>query len=270
MTTTHPEAQALNGLVALPIDQVHPSPNNPRETLTDIEALAQSINEVGLIQPIVVQRIPGVAGYQILAGHRRFAAVQLLRWGKVPCLIRRDMLPDEELLLMLVENGQRAGLDPVEEARALNRLHAAGMTDKEIALKIGRSQPYVSNRLVLLSLPIEEQEQLRNKLLTIGAATEKARVDSGRTKPRAKGKKSAQHLSIHHELGSRARARCQRLAHKSRGAASVGGVACGECWESVIRADERQHLHDASAAQHECVLCGTPHDADATTIKAVS
>ena len=261
MTATAPE-QALTGLAAVLADQIHPSPNNPRDNLTGIDDLATSIREVGLIQPLVVQRIPGYPGVQIVAGHRRYAAVRKLGWAKVPCIIRRDMLPDEELLAMLVENGQRADLDPIEEARALNKLRAAGMPMVEIGRKIGRSQMHVSDRLTLLSLPIEEQEQLRAGAITISAATVKARTDSGRTRARAKGKKSAQHLSITHELGTRARARCQRLGHKSKGAASVGGIACGECWESVIRADERDHLHKVSEDRGRCVLCDVIHDAD--------
>ncbi|MBZ5736465.1 ParB/RepB/Spo0J family partition protein [Nocardioides sp. TRM66260-LWL] len=259
----HPDnVTALTGMAAIPVAQVRPSPNNIRENLTGIDELALSIRENGLIQPLVVQRIPGEPGFQIVAGHRRYAAILRLDWPKVPCIIRRDMLPDEELLAMLVENGQRAGLDPIEEARALKRLKATGLSDAEVGRKVGRNQAYVSNRLVLLALPVEEQEQLRAGGITVGAATEAARIESGRTRPGAKGKKSSQHFSLHHALGTRARARCQRLGHKAKGAASVGGIACGECWESVVRADERQHLHDVSAAQDKCVLCGVEHDPD--------
>lgn len=256
----------LNGLLAVPVDQVHPSPNNPREHLTDIDDLARSISEVGLIQPIVVQKIPGQPGYQVVAGHRRRAAVLKLGWHKVPVLVRRDMLPDEELLAMLVENGQRSGLDPIEEARALNKLKQGGLTDTEIGRKIGRSNAHVWGRLQLLKLPVEEQEQLRAKTITIGAAIDKAKTDSGSTyRPRKGREKSAAYLSINHDLGTRARARCQRLGHKSKGAKSVGGVACGECWESVIRADERQTLHNQSEQRGRCVLCDVEHDPDRGT-----
>jgi ParB family chromosome partitioning protein len=137
-----------------------------------------------------------------------------------------------------------------------------GLSDQDIGRKVGRNQVYVSNRLVLLTLPIEEQEQLRVKAVTIGAATALARLTSGRTRPAAKGKKSPQYLSVHHDLAARARARCQRLAHKAKGGASVGGIACGECWESVIRADERAHLHDQSEQRGRCVLCETERGPD--------
>lgn len=252
--------RALQGLMAIKLDELHPSAANPREHLKDIEGLAASMREVGLIQPLVVQRIPGKPGFQIVAGHRRHAAAKLLGLADVPCVVRRDMLPDEELLTMIIENGQRAGLDPIEEARAFNRLKAMGHSDKAIGAKVGHNQVYVSNRLVLLSLPVEEQEQLRAGVVTITASVSQARLDSGRTRPRAKGKKSAQYLSVHHGLSRLARARCQRLAHKSKGAASVGGVACGECWESVIRADERKTLHDQSDQRGRCVLCDSHQD----------
>lgn len=256
--------EPLGGLVALQVNEVQPSPNNPRENLTGIDELAVSIRENGLIQPIVVQRIPGQKKLQILAGHRRYAACVKLGWTKIPAIIRRDMLPDEELLLMLVENGQRAGLDPIEEGRALSKLKSQGLSDNDIARKIGRSNAYVWGRIKLLSLPIEEQEQLRAGTITIGAATDKARTDSGSMyKPRKGREKSAAHLSLTHDLGTKARARCQRLGHKSKGAKSVGGVACGECWETVIRADERQALHDQSNTRGRCVLCDTTHDPNA-------
>jgi ParB family chromosome partitioning protein len=254
----------LNGFAMVALDHLHPSPNNPRENLKGIDELASSIREIGIIQPIIAQRIPGHPGLQIVAGHRRHAAAQRAGLTEVPVVVRRDLLPDEELLTMLVENGQRAGLDPIEEARALRQLKSMGLTDAEIGRKVGRTQVFVGNRLALLSLPVEEQEQVRAGTTTLSAATAKARVDSGRTRPTAKGKKSAQHLDLNHELGARARARCQRLGHKSKGAASVGGIACGECWESVIRADERQHLHDQSNQRGRCVLCDTANPAPAT------
>jgi hypothetical protein len=83
-------ARAIEGLVELPVDHVHPSPNNPREKLTDIDDLAASIRQVGLIQPLVVQptnRDDQADAYQIIAGHRRYAAALLLGWLNVPCLV---------------------------------------------------------------------------------------------------------------------------------------------------------------------------------------
>ncbi|WP_067428463.1 ParB/RepB/Spo0J family partition protein [Nocardioides jensenii] len=250
-------ARPVRGLAIVDVEEIHPSPNNPRENLTGLDELAQSIYENGLIQPLIVQKIPGIDGFRVVAGHRRLAAAKLARIKELPCVIRKDLLPDDELLAMLVENGQRADLDPIEEARALRKLKNKGMTDQDIARKIGRSQGHVSARITLLSLPTEEQEQLRAGFGTITAAVKKARIESGRTRPGAAGKKSAAHLSTSHDLATKAANRCRSLGHKRGGGASVGGVACGECWETVIRANEREVLNDQSNERGRCVLCDT-------------
>lgn len=246
----------LKGLAAIPVGNVHPSPNNPRETLSDIGELAVSIREVGLIQPIVVQKI-AEGRFQIIAGHRRYAAIKKLGWKDVPCLIRRDMLPDEELLAMLVENGQRSGLDPIEEARALGKLKSAGMVDIEIARKVGRSQSYVSGRLALLALPTEEQEELRHGIVGVTAAVEKARTDSGKVRKSKKPSSSRTHLNAIHPLANRAKARCQRIHARNGRVKGVGGVACGECWESVIRTDEREAAYTRMNQSGKCPTCDT-------------
>jgi ParB family chromosome partitioning protein len=256
-------ARPVRGLAIIPLADIHPSPNNPRENLTGLDELAASIREQGLIQPLIVQKIPGVDGFRIVAGHRRHAAARIARIAELPCVIRKDLLPDEELLAMLVENGQRANLDPIEEARALRKLKSQGLSGQDIARKIGRSLPYVAGRLTLLSLPVEEQEQLRSGFGTLTQAVAKARVASGRTRPGAVGKKSGAYLATSHPLATKVANRCTSLKHKNKGSASVGGVGCGECWEQVIRASEREALHDQSNQRGRCVLCDTDHDPDA-------
>lgn len=254
------EATALTGLAAIPVGALRPSPNNVRECLTGIDELGASIRENGLIQPLVVQKVPGHDGFQIVAGHRRFAAVQRLGWAKVPCVIRRDMLPDEELLAMLVENGQRAGLDPIEEARALNRLkHTMGIGEAEVARRIGRPLSFVTTRIMLLSLAPERQEEVRAGVTTLTAAKEEARVESGRVRPNAIGRAPSAHLSTHHPLAERVKTRCVQANHSRGKGVGVGGVACGECWEAVIRADERERTQAASATAGRCLTCGTQH-----------
>lgn len=271
MNDTFTEAKALGGLAAVPIGELHASPNNPREHLTDIDGLAISLRENGMIQPIVAQKIPGEDGYRILAGHRRYAAALRLGWAKVPVIIRRDMLPDQELLTMLVENGQRAGLDPIEEARALAKLkQQTGLNDAQVGAKVGYSQAKVSGRIALLALPVEEQEELRAGQRTIGAAVDAARRTSGRTNPGARGKTSPSHLGTRHPLATRAHNCCKAAGHKASSSKSVGGVACGECWEAVIRANEREQLHAQSHARGRCVLCDVPHDPDANPLAVVS
>lgn len=254
---------ALGGFAAVPVAQVHPSPENPRERLEDIAELAQSIRENGLIQPIVVQRMPGEPGYRIVAGHRRHAAVQKLGWAKVPCVVRRDMLPDEELLAMLVENGQRAGLDPIEEARALQRLINGGLTIAEVARRVGRSVATVNGRLLLLQLPIGEQEEVRAGHYTLTHATnlvrDVRRADRERQNPvarpvgRPKGATTRPHFGPTHPLAQRVRARCDH-----RGTPKVNGVGCGPCWEETIRLDAIDGIEGEDVGPVTFTIAGVP------------
>ncbi len=236
--TTRP----LNGLAAITLDELHPSPNNPRTSLDGIDDLATSIREQGLIQPLVVQKIPGQPGYQIIAGHRRHAALRLLRWETAPCVIRRDMLPDEELLAMLTENGQRAGLDPIEEARACQKLANGGQGQGDIARRLGRSTAWVQQRLMLLTLPAEEQEEVRAGHYSLTHALNVIRdgrlrqrqADNPVARPvgRPKGAKTKPYFGHTHPLAATVMRVCSH-----RGSPKVGGVGCGSCWENVIRAD---------------------------------
>lgn len=241
-------------LVEVLLDQVHPDADNPRESLGDLTDLMASMAEQGLIQPLIVRRTQGEdERLVIIAGHRRHEAARRLGWRRIEVIVRRDMPPDDVLAKMLVENGQRAGLDPIEEARALLRLKTLGdLSDNEVGGKVGLSQATVSGRLALLQLPAEEQEAIRARRLGVGAGVRMARIASGRVRPTGIGR--AWHLGPDHPLSTKAAARCRRLGHKA--GRKVGGMACGECWESVIRADERQHLHDHHAATGMCPLCG--------------
>lgn len=235
------EAQPLLGLAAIPAGDVHPSPDNPRENLTDLDDLAASIKETGLLQPIVVQKIPGRDGYQIVAGHRRHAAMRKLGWAKVPAIIRRDLLPDEELLAMLVENGQRSDLDPIEEAHAYQRLVLMGLTHADVARRVGRSKATVASRLALLTLPTDEQEEIRAGALKLAHVSRRAKDErqaarlragaSGRGRPI--GVKTKPYFGDTHPLAGAVRASCDH-----RGRPKVGGVGCGECWEQAIRTDQ--------------------------------
>lgn len=234
---------ALGGFLAIPIDQVHPSPNNPRQHLYDIPELVLSIQANGLIQPIVVQKIHD--GYQIVAGHRRREACARLGWAKVPCIVRRDLLPDEELVAMLVENGQRSGLDPIEEARALRSLVRGGLTITAAAKRVGKAASHVSNRLMLLELPQAEQEELRAGHYTVthaqtlvrSAREASRRRQDAEARPvgRPKGVKTKPYFGDTHPLASTVRRICDH-----RGTPKVGGVGCGGCWETAIRADAQE------------------------------
>lgn len=265
MSRAAPLPARHQSLVEVRLSDLLPDPDNPRDDVGDVSELAASMQSAGLLQPIVARCRATDGRFVVVAGHRRLAAAQELGWSTVPVILRRDMRPDEVLAAMLIENGQRRDLDPIEEARAFARLKAQMQcSDVELARRIGRSQSQVSSRLALLALSIEEQDQVRDGTMKLVEATAKARIASGRVKPGAIGRPAPGHLNTAHPLASRAKARCIRLQHSRGRGVGVGGIACGECWESVIRADERDHLHTHSASTGQCALCSTPLPGKAT------
>ncbi len=141
---------------------------NPRQRSLDIDQLAASIREYGLLQPLVVRRDPtNSARYQLVAGHRRLAAIKLLleetqtpKWRRVPATVRGED-SDQAYVLALVENLQREDLSPREESEALARLvRERNWTTVQVAAAIKRSQSYVSKRL-----RVYEDKSLRNLIL---------------------------------------------------------------------------------------------------------
>lgn len=220
-----------------------PDPDNPREDVGDIVDLAASMAAAGLLQPIIARRDVNSGRLVVVAGHRRLAAAQRLGWAHVPTIIRRDMRPDRVLAAMLIENGQRANLDPIEEARALHRLliqHEIS-SHAELARLVGRNQPYVSARLALMDLTPAEQEEVRVGHMKLIEATHRGRINSG--KVRKEGQTKGWHLAPAHPLAAQVKARCVRLGHV-RGR-TVGGIGCGECWEAIehVRSEGWFHLY---------------------------
>lgn len=240
-------------LASVPVTDLRPDPENPREKIldTDVEELADSIAEVGLLQPIVARQTP--KGLVVVAGHRRLTAVKMLGWTHVNVIVKPDMRPDHVIAAMLIENGQRRDLDPIEEARGLRKLKALeDLTDLQVAKKVGRTQAFVSGRLALLQLSADDQARVRAGDLGIVQATVLGRVNSGKIRP--EGRKEESYFGVTHDLASRAAARCKRLGHGFRKIA--GGQGCGECWESVIRADERDQAQQRHATTGTCPTCG--------------
>lgn len=137
----------------LPVQNLQPNPFQPRGKIKDheIEELAQSIKSYGIIEPIVVADTP--AGYQIIAGERRWRAAQQLGHKEVPVTIRKTS-PKGMLEMALVENVQRRDLNPLERAQAFRQLmRNFGYANSELAEKVGKSPSYISNSLRLLKLP---------------------------------------------------------------------------------------------------------------------
>jgi ParB family transcriptional regulator, chromosome partitioning protein len=155
----------------LPIDRVVPNPRQPRSAF-DEDALAElvfSIREIGLLQPVVVRRV-GIDQYELVAGERRLRACREAGLAVIPAIIR-DTDDDAMLRDALLENLHRADLNPLEEAAAYQQLLSDfGCTQDELARRIGRSRPQVSNTLRLLRLPPDVQRRVAAGVLSAGHA----------------------------------------------------------------------------------------------------
>ena len=135
------------------IKDIQKNPYQPRKEFSEekIQELAQSIKENGLIQPIIVRKSP-VLGYEILAGERRYRASIAAGLSEVPVIVKQ--LSDQDMMLhSIIENLQRENLNPIEEAKAYQSLIDKGFTHTEIAGKMGKSRPYITNLVRLLGLP---------------------------------------------------------------------------------------------------------------------
>lgn len=161
-----------SGAVEIDIDLLAPSPMQPRHQLDDgkLEELTRSVNAHGVIQPILVRRTGDT--YRIIAGERRWRAAQQAGLKKVPVVVREVTDGDEQLLeLALIENLQRENLNPVDEARAYQRLaEEFSMTQDQIAAAVGKDRSSVANFLRLLKLPQEVLAALAGGALSTGHA----------------------------------------------------------------------------------------------------
>ncbi|MGE0882398.1 MAG: ParB/RepB/Spo0J family partition protein [Blastocatellales bacterium] len=158
-------------LLEVDIDLIEPNPDQPRLHFNEskLEELAQSIRSNGLVQPILLRRVSN-GRYQIVAGERRWRAAQKAGLHKVNAVIRS--IPDAKLLeLALIENIQRQELNPIEEAQAYQRLiQNLGLTQDEVAKRVGKDRSSIANYLRLLKLPAKIQQMLEEDLLTMGHA----------------------------------------------------------------------------------------------------
>lgn len=153
-------------LMLLRPEEIHPNPHQPRRTFDreELTGLAASIRENGILQPLSVRKTP--EGYELIAGERRLRAAGEVGLSRVPCVVSRT---DDRgsSVLALIENLQRSNLNFFEEAEAIGRLMAShGMTQEEVALRLGKSQPAVANKLRLLKLSPEVREEILRARLT--------------------------------------------------------------------------------------------------------
>jgi ParB family transcriptional regulator, chromosome partitioning protein len=176
-TGVHVESLAAS-VAEVPIDALTPNPRQPREIFDEeeLEGLATSLRDVGMLQPLVVRPSVG-GGFELIAGERRLRAARLVGMDVVPVLVRHT--DDADLLKeALVENIHRVQLNPLEEAAAYQQLLAEfGFTQEELATRLGRSRPAVTNALRLLSLPLSVQRRVAAGVLTAGHAKALLAID---------------------------------------------------------------------------------------------
>ncbi len=159
--------------VYVPIEKIHPNPNQPRRSFTpgDLDDLAKSILAKGIIQPLIVRRRPlNENEYEIVAGERRWRASQIAQLHDLPVILK-DFSDSEVLEVAIIENIQRADLNPIEEATGYQQLmEKFERTQEQMAEALGKSRSYIANLLRLLSLPADVQTHLKEGRLSTGHA----------------------------------------------------------------------------------------------------
>lgn len=174
---SHPEGEILsdfNGVLEVPLELIDTNPQQPRKGFDDVKLreLASSIREHGIIQPLVLstQQADKSGKYALIAGERRLRAAQLAGLKSVPAVLREADSQDH-LLLALVENVQRADLNPLETASAYQSLAVEfGLSHEEIGQRVGKSRTAVTNTLRLLELPDVVQQAVRKNQISMGHA----------------------------------------------------------------------------------------------------
>jgi ParB family chromosome partitioning protein len=176
------EAESGSGIQTVSVDAIRPNPSQPRSRFDQakLQELADSIISHGLLQPLVVSD-NGDGTYTLIAGERRWRACQMAGIEQLPVIIK-DVSPQDRLELALIENIQRADLNPIEEAMAYHQLvEEFGLTQAKMAERVGKSRSEVANRLRLLELPPDVQQAVTDEKLSYGHA----RVLAGLPTPEA-------------------------------------------------------------------------------------
>lgn len=184
-------------VTSLPLQKVEPNPSQPRKVFDpeELEVLAESIRQHGIIQPLTVRK--GESGYyQIIAGERRWRAARLANLRTVPVVVL-DVDDREAMELALIENLQRQDLNPMEEAMGFRQLmEEYAMTQEQVAERVGKSRPAVANSLRLLSLPQSIAQMVTEGALSAGHARALMVLDTAKQQEKAAQKILALRLSV--------------------------------------------------------------------------
>jgi len=197
----------------IPVERIRPNPYQPRTEMdaAALQELVESIRAHGVLEPVIVRPVEGI--YELVVGERRWRAAQAAGLASIPAVIR-ELTDQEAAVVALVENLQREDLNPIEEARAYQRLLGLGMTQEEVAAQVGRSRPAVANSLRLLSLSEDLQQAVARGDVSVGHAKVLLGVDDPRARRQLAEQIMRQGLTVRQaeEL-----ARRQRKAHGKSG-----------------------------------------------------
>ncbi len=215
-----------SGVLSVELDQIVPSPLQPRRHFDSgrLQELAQAIRSQGIIEPLVVRPAPSVDGaaasYELVAGERRWRAARIAGLSVVPIVVRE--LDDHAALEMsLVENLMREDLNPVDEAHGFERLaRSFGMSHDQVAARIGKSRPYVSNAIRLLDLPPAVLEMIERGVLSAGQARPLLAIAS------AEAQTVAARRIVEGRISARGAEELAGAARRARGG-SIRGAAAG-------------------------------------------
>lgn len=161
---------AEGGVLYIDINSIKPNASQPRKKFDEekLEELASSIDQHGLIQPIVLRKAG--KGYEIVAGERRWRACRIVGLKEVPCIVK-ELSDEENMLLAIIENMQREDLNPIEEAEGLKQMiDRYGLTQEQVSYSVGKSRPYITNSLRLLKLPEEVRDLTAEGKISMGHA----------------------------------------------------------------------------------------------------
>ena len=171
-----PKRDPERRLLLLPIDEIRMNPNRSRQTVkrAALSELMISIAQVGLIQPLTVRQLAD--GYELIAGERRLRACKLLGYRELPCIVM-SVNDEKSAAMSLIENVQREALEPLEEARGMQAFSDAfRLSDEQLSVRLGKSEPYLSARLRLLNRAAARRAELHKSRIAMRPPIEPERV----------------------------------------------------------------------------------------------
>lgn len=208
-------------IIYLTLDQIKPSPLQPREDFDtqSLEELTQSIKEQGVIQPILVRRRGD--HYELIAGERRFRAANSLNLKEIPAIVK-EVEDQESLILSLIENIQRQGLNSIEEARAFQYLmDKFNLTQERVSDILGKARVSITNTLRLLKLPNEVQEEIRRGRISFGHGRALLEIEDANQQRRLTQEIISKGLSVRELENFIKRHRPKLIKHKTKQARST-------------------------------------------------